>query len=118
MHYEWEHAVAAGTAPAGNVINVPMKTGDILCRAENFQPDAIKIDVEGHEIKVLKGLSETIHSCSPLIFLEVHPERIPEEGDSISFLETFLASWITPHNSIPASRSSFHHFKISDLPSG
>ena len=90
MHYEWEHAVAAGGDPGGNIIHVPMTTGDELCQRLDFRPDVIKIDVEGHEIKVLKGLSEIIRECSPMIFLEVHPKRIAEEGDSSSFMEHFF----------------------------
>lgn len=90
MHYEGEHAVAASTDRGGNMINVPMTTGDNLCQSVDFQPDVIKIDVEGHEIKVLKGLKETIKENSPLIFLEVHPKRIAEEGNSSSFIEHFF----------------------------
>jgi FkbM family methyltransferase len=90
MHYEWEHVVVAGTNAAGKVIHVSMCTGDSLCCTENFAPDIIKIDVEGHEIKVLKGLAGTIQNNSPIIFLEVHPGRILEEGDSLSFLEAYF----------------------------
>lgn len=89
MHYEWEHAVAAGTDYRNRGIDVPMMAGDNLCRSLDFRPDVIKIDVEGHEIKVLKGLTETIKEYSPLIFLEVHPKRIAEEGDSSSYLKPF-----------------------------
>jgi hypothetical protein len=87
MHYEWEHLVAAATLSDANSIEVPMKSGDHLCRDRRFCPDVIKIDVEGHEIKVLKGLWETLENDRPLIFLEVHPTRIREEGDSIGFLK-------------------------------
>ncbi len=53
MHYEWEHAVAAGTAKSKNKsFEVPKKTGDEICESLSFEPDVIKIDVEGHEIKV------------------------------------------------------------------
>ena len=37
----------------------------------NFEDvDYIKIDVEGHELKVLKGAINTINKCSPLIVVE------------------------------------------------
>ena len=90
MHYEWEHAVAAGTKSTDQSIDVEMDSGDNLCDSRGFEPDVIKIDVEGHEIKVLKGLAEIIRRCLPLIFLEIHPKRIAEEGDSISFLDEFF----------------------------
>ena len=61
MHYEWEHAVAAGNDPGeGNHLAVTKRTGDDLCAELALAPDVIKIDVEGHEVKVIKGLMETL----------------------------------------------------------
>src|SRR6056300_855451 len=61
-------------------------------------PSLMKIDVEGHELKVLKGAEETIKKHKPAILIEIHdfsedhdvhkfmmslgygmPERRPEE---------------------------------------
>lgn len=84
MHFEWEHAVAAGTAGLGKAeLNAEKRTGDDLCAAFGFEPDTVKIDVEGHEVKVLKGLRSVIEKHRPLIFLELHPNRIREEGDDL-----------------------------------
>lgn len=84
MHYEWEHAVATGTrVESEKSFEVEKETGDVLCKKLNFQPDVIKIDVEGHEIKVLKGLKDVIEQSRPLIFLELHPHSIQSEGDKI-----------------------------------
>jgi len=92
MHYEWEHAVAAKTdGAADKLLSVEKQTGDELCRNLAFAPDVMKVDVEGHEIKVLRGLSKTIEQYRPLIFLEVHPARIQEEGDSLVELTDLLA---------------------------
>jgi FkbM family methyltransferase len=91
MHYEWEHAVAAGTTPENSAcVCVEKKTGDNLCAELRFDPDVIKIDVEGHEVKVLKGLRATIESKRPLIFLEVHPDRVRQEGDRLEDVETMF----------------------------
>ena len=35
-------------------------------------PDALKIDVEGHELSVLRGASATIETHRPLVVVEVH----------------------------------------------
>jgi FkbM family methyltransferase len=95
MHYEWEHAVAAGTGGenSGQVVNMLSQRGDELCQRLSFEPDVIKIDVEGHEIKVLKGLESTIIAKRPIIFLEVHPMRIQQEHDSLGDLLSMLEKW-------------------------
>lgn len=90
MHFEWEHAVAAGTSDQPNSIVVVSKTGDELCDEMCFCPDVIKIDVEGHELKVLVGLSSIITRMRPLIFLELHPQRVVEEGDSLEVFSELL----------------------------
>jgi FkbM family methyltransferase len=93
MHYEWEHAVAANTNAADrsqNVLSVTRRTGDELCDSLSFVPDVIKIDVEGHEIKVVKGLSHIISRSRPLIFLELHPDQIRQERDDVTDLVSLL----------------------------
>lgn len=85
MHYEWEHAVSCNTQKDGNTgFEVDMKTGDSLCSEFGFTPDVIKIDVEGHEVKVLNGLAGVIKKLKPVIFLEIHPDSIKQEGDEIA----------------------------------
>lgn len=90
MHYEWEHAVAAGTTGDAEVVEVDGRSGDNICEEKQFFPDVIKIDVEGHEVKVLKSLRNTIHKYRPIIFLEIHPSRIIEEGSSVLELEAII----------------------------
>jgi FkbM family methyltransferase len=89
MHYEWEHAVAANTEAAdsaAHLLSVVRRTGDELCGSLSFEPDVIKMDVEGHEVKVFKGLAKVIERHRPLIFLELHPTRIAEERDDVKDL--------------------------------
>lgn len=50
--------VADGEATA--VIRVPATTGDRFCREQGVRPDVLKIDVEGHEDSVLRGLADTL----------------------------------------------------------
>jgi FkbM family methyltransferase len=81
MAYEWEHAVACTQQSKGGAfLSVPSTTGDLLCAEKSFEPDVIKIDVEGHEIDVLEGLGNTLRRMRPLVFLEVHPSRIAATG--------------------------------------
>jgi FkbM family methyltransferase len=82
MHREWDHYVS-GEAKQ-NEIKTPISciSGDDFCENHSYV-DVAKIDVEGHELKVLKGLYKTIKLNHPLIFLELHTERIVGEGDSV-----------------------------------
>ena len=54
----------------------------MVCKSEQFDPDLIKLDVEGYEYKCLLGLSDTIDRCRPVFFLEIHPEMMAPHGES------------------------------------
>lgn len=54
-------------------IEVDVITIDSLVDGEpNFQPDAIRMDIEGHEGAALKGAINTLNSYKPLLFIELH----------------------------------------------
>ena len=93
MHYVWEHLISAGTQTQEtnqSYLSVKMRTGDSICEEHSFMPDTIKIDVEGHEVKVLRGLRKIISKELPLIFLELHPYQISQEGNSIQDIVDFF----------------------------
>jgi FkbM family methyltransferase len=79
MAYEWEHAVA-NPVERGRRFAVPAVTGDELCAKKLFAPDVIKIDVEGYELSVLRGLTNMLKNYKPLVFVEVHPSRLKSQG--------------------------------------
>jgi FkbM family methyltransferase len=54
-------------------------TIDAYCRENNFRPSFIKIDVEGHEEKLLEGASETLLSAKPVLLVEIEIRHIGEE---------------------------------------
>lgn len=41
----------------------------------NLNPDVIKIDVEGYELKTFKGAIKTIKKYNPVIFAEIHKDK-------------------------------------------
>ncbi len=62
----------ASVALAGLGEEVAMSTGDM--ELSDIGPMFIKIDVEGHEMAVLEGLTQTIRQHSPTLFVEVDME--------------------------------------------
>jgi FkbM family methyltransferase len=70
----------------GNKVNVV--SGDNLVTENNLKvPSVIKIDVEGAEILVLKGLKKTLRNKDVrLIFLEAHINLLPKFNSSIEEL--------------------------------
>jgi FkbM family methyltransferase len=47
-------------------------------------PDLVKIDVDGDEIFVLRGMSRILKESKPDLLLEMHPPLLPERGSSAS----------------------------------
>lgn len=87
MSFEWEHAVAASSTPqTAEPVTVDKMTADSLCERLGFTPDVVKIDVEGHEVKVMRGLAGILRDARPLLFVELHPQRIRQEGDDAGVL--------------------------------
>jgi len=88
MSYDDVHLVV--TPPPGERqgqgVEVSATTVDDLIRDRKFQPDTIKIDVEGYEVNVLEGGRNLLRVTSPLVFLEVHPHLLSGLGRSVDEL--------------------------------
>jgi FkbM family methyltransferase len=69
----------ANNWPTSELIQTPTLTIDELTR-QFGPPTHIKIDVEGHEMAVLRGGRVALARHSPLLFLEVHNEMVMSEG--------------------------------------
>jgi hypothetical protein len=50
-------------------------------------PALVKIDVEGHELAVLRGAEAWLRKTAPRLWIEVHPELVPEADDAPRILE-------------------------------
>lgn len=72
-------------------ISVPMKTLDSLAQEFDFQPDIVKIDVEGAEFLVLQGMQKILAQHRLEVYCEVHIEE--EQGGLKSFGHTFDDVW-------------------------
>ncbi|APX00101.1 hypothetical protein CHINAEXTREME_14335 [Halobiforma lacisalsi AJ5] len=86
---EGEHMIA--TDQETETIEVKMARGDTIIDRHGLpNPTVMKIDVEGAEMLVLRGLSETFRNHVRLAYIEVHPEKLPKFGDSASEVHVFL----------------------------
>jgi FkbM family methyltransferase len=72
------------------IVNVETMTADDFCATSNITPDAVKIDVEGYELFVLRGAQKILSDPSMVVFLEIHPELIAHHGHSVQDIFKFL----------------------------
>lgn len=75
-------------------IRVKTRTLERICENIGFAPDFIKIDVEGAEQFVLKGIGNSILALKPVIFVEMHSG----EGLSITDNTNAVLDWCHSNN--------------------
>jgi len=78
----------------GNYGEMHMQNTGQLCKSvciddidDIYSPDLIKIDVEGHELQVLRGSIKTIHEYKPIIFYEAHGNDLDEIYDMLTAMD-------------------------------
>lgn len=59
------------------IIIVQALSLDDFFEDKEIMPDVIKLDVEGAEVRVLRGMEKLMKRYAPKIFVEVHPEKLP-----------------------------------------
>jgi len=81
------HRVAIGDSK--NNITVPITTLDEFIGGKRV--DIVRMDVEGYELNILKGMEETLRKNSLWLFIETHKELIEQYGGSLRDLYEILA---------------------------
>lgn len=76
-------------------IEVECKTLDSLVSRSTHPVGLIKIDVEGHELQVLRGASELINDCRPILYVE--DDREDKRWDLRAYIKK-LGYTIEEHN--------------------
>ena len=74
---------------------LPLRVGDEVVDELGIQRiDLIKIDVEGHELSVLRGLREKLVEHRPFVFWEFGPTTLGLLEDEASFLSLFPEDYV------------------------
>jgi FkbM family methyltransferase len=65
-----------GHLAEGGALEVRTVALDEACRARGLTPNAVKIDVEGAELQVLRGGEDIVTRARPVIFLSTHGAQV------------------------------------------
>lgn len=95
--YAGGHALATADAPpdlAGEVTVDLVSIDDLIAQNKIEPPNFVKVDVEGAELDVLKGMTETIKTYQPTIIYEV------DDGDRTAYERKYqeLADFLKSFN--------------------
>jgi len=71
---------------------VPAVTLDGFGATSGLRPDIIKIDVEGAELRVLRGCRHTLAAARPEVFCEIHPRQMENCGGSVDELRALISA--------------------------
>lgn len=66
-------------------VKAPTQSLDDHCRDHGLTPRAIKLDVEGVEIEVLRGAARVLAECQPSLIIEYYPASDAKD-DALEFL--------------------------------
>ncbi|HEX3054391.1 MAG TPA: FkbM family methyltransferase [Aggregatilineaceae bacterium] len=79
------HSLAAGLYEKQQRISVPTVSLDsFIEQSREPEPDLIKVDVEGAEVRVMRGLQQTLLKRRPVtVIIELHPQAVQQLGDHI-----------------------------------
>jgi len=69
-------------------VEVVVATFDSLL--PDVRPDFVKVDVQGWELKVLKGMKQALTASRPRVFVELWPEGLRRAGNSPKELYAFI----------------------------
>ena len=61
--------------------------------AGSFKIDFIKMDIQGNEVKALRGIKKTLDACKPVILTEFWPSGLKQAGDSANDFLSLVQSY-------------------------
>jgi FkbM family methyltransferase len=75
-----------------NSFEVPVLTGDEVIMQNSTPVKLVKIDVEGFELRVLKGLKQSLSTWHPIVVMEFDKRWLERAGTSRSEVLQFMSS--------------------------
>lgn len=99
-----------GVAQEGNVVEVwPLDW--VVQWKQLSPPNIVKIDVEGYEAHVLRGMRGILQHDRPIVFLELHPKFLESFGSSAAWIERYMGELDYDSRVIrsPKSHAGGHH---------
>ena len=99
-----------------SIVSVGSITLDEFFEEKSIVPDVVKIDVEGAEMNVLKGMTRILAEDQPTLFLEVHPYNFPGFKTSSDEILSFLNSRGYTVSEIENMRGQVSSGRIRALP--
>jgi FkbM family methyltransferase len=98
-------------------VSVPVEVGDAILLKDDRPITLIKVDVEGFETRVLKGLHQTLQKWRPIVLTEVIPEWLERAGSSvIEMLQTMNQMGYIGYGLSTYRRNLRHRLRLCPLP--
>jgi FkbM family methyltransferase len=88
------HSIIGSGMDGAHVTSVQVTTPSRAINQFASPPSVVKIDVEGFELAVLRGLASISPQCSTLreLFVEVHPQKLDTQGERAESLTLELTT--------------------------
>lgn len=101
----------AGFKKGGTTVDISVETKK-LDNIELSRVDGMKIDIEGSELKMLRGSERTLEEFHPDIYLEMHPNKMSKYGHTPEDIFNLLDGFeYTSEVLMPDDERQYIHFK-------
>lgn len=102
--------------PAGSVDVRVERFDDFAEIRELTRLDAIKMDIEGAELRALRGMTATLQRFEPMLLIEVHPMFLNVYDDTLADFYRFLADLDYAYAPVEGPTSGDDGFHIAAAP--